>query len=124
MWLSTGFLGMIAGPFAGVSKAFRSKEISIMTYHSTKELKSVFESLVRDFEKKMSRYVDITRKKRSYEASGNIAFEMSNIFKLAKESLPSDPASPYSFDAFEKEYHRIRTMCFNDPDTQTPDDSS
>jgi hypothetical protein len=94
-----------------------------MADHSKKELKSVFESLVRDFEKKLNKYVDITRNKRSYEASSSIAFEMSNIFKLAKEALPSDPTNPYSFDAFEKEYHRIRTMCFADPNSQKPDDS-
>ena len=95
-----------------------------MADHSTKELKSVYESLVRDFEEKLSKYVDITRKKGNYEASSNIAFEMSSIFKLAKEALPSGPSNPYGFDAFEKEYHRIRSMCFADPDPQKRDDSS
>lgn len=91
---------------------------------SKKELKSVFESLVRDFEKRLKKYADMTRKKRNFEGSGSVAFEMSNIFKLAKEALPSDPSNPYSFDAFEKEYHRIRTMCFANPTASKHDDSS
>ncbi len=91
---------------------------------SKKELKSVFESLVRDFETRLRKYADMTRNKRNFQTSGNIAFEMSNIFKLAKESLPSDPSNPYSFDAFEQEYHRIRATCFADPTGRKPDDSS
>jgi len=91
---------------------------------SKKELKSVFESLVRDFEKRLKKYANMTRKKRNFEGSGSIAFEMSNIFKLAKEALPSDPSNPYSFDAFEKEYHRIRTMCFANSTARKHDDSS
>jgi hypothetical protein len=51
------------------------------------------------------------------EPSSYIAFEMSNIFKLAKDTLPSDPSNPYGFEAFEKEYYRIRSICFSDPDS-------
>ena len=51
------------------------------------------------------------------EPSGNIAFEMSNIFKLARETLPLDPSNPYGFEAFEKEYYRIRSTFFPDPDS-------
>jgi hypothetical protein len=42
---------------------------------------------------------------------------MSNIFKLAKETLPLDSSNPYGFEAFEKEYNRIRSTYFPDPDS-------
>ncbi len=85
--------------------------------NAKKELKSVFESFVADIEKKFKKYFDITRKQNYDEPSSNIAFEMSNIFKLAKDTLPSDPSNLYGFEAFEKEYCRIRSICFSDPDS-------
>lgn len=88
-----------------------------MTNNAKKELKSVFESFVADIEKKFKKYFDITRKQNYDEPSSNIAFEMSNIFKLAQETLPIDPSNPYGFEAFEKEYYRIRSTFFPEPDS-------
>ncbi len=88
-----------------------------MTNNAKKELKSVFESFVADIEKKFKKYFNITRKQNYDEPSSNIAFEMSNIFKLARETLPIDPSNPYGLEAFEKEYYRIRSSFFPDPDS-------
>ncbi len=87
-----------------------------MTLFGQKKPEVLFNELLERYKVTIHRYYDATRRDCASERGSNVAFELTDIFRVAREQLPDEPESPYSVEAFQNACDDIRVRCFAQQD--------
>jgi len=87
-----------------------------MNLFGQKKPEVLFQELLERYKVTIHRYYDATRRQCNSERGSTVAFELADIFKEAREQLPDDPDSAFSFDKFQTTCDDIRARCFAQQD--------
>ncbi len=87
-----------------------------MNLFGQKKPEVLFQELLERYKVTIHRYYDATRRQCTAERGSTVAFELADIFKDAREHLPDDPDSVFSFDRFQATCDDIRARCFAQQD--------
>jgi len=83
-----------------------------MNLFGRKKPEIIFEELLERYKVTIHRYFDATRGRCTGERGSTIAFELTDIFRDAREQLPDDPDNPCSLETFQVTCDAIRARCF------------
>lgn len=87
-----------------------------MSLFGHKKPEVLFHELLERYKVTIHRYYDVTRRQCASERGSTVAFELTDIFREAREQLPDDSQSPYSLEKFESTCDDIRARCFAQQD--------
>jgi hypothetical protein len=92
-----------------------------MNLFGHKKPEAVFEELLERYKVTLHRYYDVTRRQCASERGSTVAFELTDIFRDAREQLTDDPESPYCIEKFQSTCDEIRARCFAQQDLGKPE---
>lgn len=87
-----------------------------MNLFGQKKPEVLFQELLEHYKVAIHRYYDATRRQCTSARGSTVAFELADIFKVARKQLPADPDSAFSLDKFQTTCDDIRTRCFAQQD--------
>ena len=87
-----------------------------MNLFGQKKPEVLFQELLERYKVNIHRYYDATRRQCSAERGSTVAFELADIFKIAREQLPDDPDNAFSIEKFQETCDDIRVRCFAQQD--------
>jgi|GEM_PF-796605 len=87
-----------------------------MDLFGKKKPEVLFQELLERYKITIHRYYDATRRQCTTDRGSTVAFELADIFRDAREQLPDDPDSPFSFESFQTTCDDIRARCFAQQD--------
>lgn len=92
-----------------------------MNLFGHKKPEAVFEELLERYKITIHRYYDVTRRQCASERGSTVAFEITDIFRVAREQLPDDPDNLFSIEKFQRTCDEIRVRCFSQQDLGKPE---
>jgi len=92
-----------------------------MNLFGYKKPEAVFEELLERYKITIHRYYDVTRRQCASERGSTVAFEITDIFRVAREQLPDDPDNLFCIEKFQSACDEIRARCFAQPDLGKPE---
>jgi hypothetical protein len=87
-----------------------------MNLFGRKKPEVLFQELLERYKVTIHRYYDATRRDCTSERGSTVAFELADIFKIAREHLPNDPDNAFSIEKFQIACDDIRARCFAQQD--------